>query len=64
MIDKTGLEKYNKDPQSNKDSIPFWQTTLRQETKSETIVGRILPGFDYENLWGAYPNTKTVVSDN
>jgi hypothetical protein len=60
MIDQTEVSLYNKDPQSNNNSVPFWQQAIRQSAVNIDNPSRILPGFDYRSLKGALPNTKTV----
>jgi hypothetical protein len=62
MIDKTEIELLNKDLTANDpDSpIPFWQISLI-ESSNEKSYDKILPGFKAADLYGAYPNTKTVV---
>ena len=60
MIDKTEIELV---PKTEDDAIPFWQTSLI-ESSSETTYDKILPGFKAANLYGAYPNTKTVIDES
>ena len=66
MIDKSEIELLNKNPTQDGGEIPYWQTALRQSTNIDTIQDyyNLFPGFDVENLYGAYQNTKTVVSEN
>lgn len=64
MIDQTQVSLFNKDPQSNRNSIPFWQQAIMQGAQNFTNPSQILPGFDYRNLEGALPNTKTVKEDS
>jgi hypothetical protein len=65
MIDKSEIELLNKNPTQDGGEIPYWQTSLRQSTNIDSIQDyyNLFPGFDVENLYGAYQNTKTVVSE-